>query len=117
VAAPAAGPLGFSRAGGDGALDLSGHGEAAGLLLREHQVAIHLDVEDAARSLDQVRTDAEPLLQLVRQTGGTGQVASRHAVLDADVFRHNDVSPWRIVCLDYNAYVYNWPCVYMFEGR
>jgi len=61
------------------------------LLLREDQLAVQLDVEVAAGALDQRRADAEPLLQLVRQTGGTGQIVSGHAILDGDVFGHSRV--------------------------
>jgi len=56
----------------DHRLDLALGGETAGLLLREDELAIQLDVEDAAGALDERGAAAEPLLQLVRQTGGAG---------------------------------------------
>jgi hypothetical protein len=84
--------LGCSRPGGDRVRDLARTREAACLLLGEDEVAVHLDVEDAAPALEQVRPDAEPLFQLVRQTGGTGLVISSYAVLDGDTFGHRHVS-------------------------
>jgi hypothetical protein len=74
--------------GGDRSLDLASGGKAAYLLLREDELAVQLDVEDAAASLDQLGPRAQLLLQLVRQTGGAGQVVSSYAVLDGDVFGH-----------------------------
>jgi hypothetical protein len=64
-------------------------GEAARLLLGEEKVVIHGDLEDAATAADELGGDAELLLDLGRQTGGTGVVASTGAVLDGDVLlRH-----------------------------
>jgi len=56
----------------DHRLDLPLRGKASGLLLREDELAVQLDVEDAAAALDQRGPSPELLLQLVRQTGGTG---------------------------------------------
>jgi len=88
--------------GGDPLLDLSldftGLGEAAQLLLGEEQVVVHGDLEDATTAADELRGDAELLLDLGRQTGGTGVVASTGAVLDGDVFvRHGASFPRRIL--------------------
>ena len=66
-------------------LHLPGLGKAAQRLLREDQLAAVGDLEDAVRALLQSRGDAEALLQLVRQTGGTGVVVSDHTVFDVDV--------------------------------
>jgi cell division FtsZ-interacting protein ZapD len=75
--------------GGDCFLDLAREGKAPDLLLREDELAVQPDVEDAAAALDQLGADAQLLLQLVRQTGGARQVVSGHAVLDGNVFSHD----------------------------
>ena len=62
-------------------------GEAAHVLLAPDLGAVDVDVEDPARTLDQFGLDLERLLQCVRQTGGSGQVVSLAAVLDADLHR------------------------------
>jgi len=64
--------------------DLAGLRESAGLPLGEDELAVHLDLEDAARPLDELRLDAELLLDLCRQTGGARIVVSDGAVLDRD---------------------------------
>lgn len=69
-------------------LDLAGLREAAQLFLGEDQLAPDGDLEDAAVALDQLRLDAELLLDRVRQTGGAGIVISAGAVLDGNVSRH-----------------------------
>jgi hypothetical protein len=66
-------------------------GEASHLLLREDQLVADGDVEDAAVALDEVRLDAEPTVDLFRQTGGAGVVASGGAVLDGDLAGHEFV--------------------------
>jgi hypothetical protein len=58
------------------------------LFLREDQLAVEMDLEDAARALDQRRLEAERSLQMRRQTGGARQVVSNPAVLDRDAFLH-----------------------------
>src|SRR5262249_10035426 len=67
--------------------DLLGGGEAALLLLREDQLAVHADLELTAASLDERAVDAALLLDLGRQTGSPGQIASLPAVADLDVHR------------------------------
>jgi hypothetical protein len=94
---------GLGRPGADGALDLAGRGEASRSLLREDEIAVDDDVEDASRALDELGPDAESCFQLVRQTGGARQVASSAAVLDGDVFGHIDVPLRPIVCPDSKA--------------
>jgi hypothetical protein len=74
--------------GREGLLDLAGEGEASGLMLGEDELAVCLDVKDSAGACDQLGPDAQLLLQLVRQTGGSRQVASRPAVFDGDAFGH-----------------------------
>jgi hypothetical protein len=101
----------------DQGLDLARRGEASGLLLREDELAVQLDVEDAASALDQRGAEPEPLLQLVRQTGGAGEIISGYAVLDGKVVGHIDVLLSQSVCLAYNANVYAWQCVNIFEWR
>jgi hypothetical protein len=56
--------------------------EAAQLFLGEDEVVSHGDLEDATAAANQLRLDAELLLDLGRQTGGTGVVVSARAVLD-----------------------------------
>ena len=68
--------------------DLAGTRETAGLLLGEDQLIADRDLEDASVAPDQLGLDAELLLELVRQTGGTGVVVSDGAVLDDDVSGH-----------------------------
>jgi hypothetical protein len=53
-------------------------------VLREHQLAIGCDVENAAAALLELGLDAELLPDLARQTGGAGLVASGGAVSDRD---------------------------------
>jgi len=101
----------------DHRLDLALGRKASGLLLREDELAIQFDVEDAASALDQLGADAEPLLQLVRQTGGAGQIISGYAILDRNVFGHIHVLLRQSVCLAYNANVYDWQCVNIWEWR
>jgi hypothetical protein len=61
-------------------------GMAARLPLGEDALAVHIDVEDAARGADHLDLDAgKLLLQLSRQTGGSGLVVSDDAVFDPDV--------------------------------
>jgi hypothetical protein len=57
-------------------------------LLREHQLAIELHLEDTAFALDQARFNAEAFLNLVRQTGGSGFVVSNYAVFDRNLVGH-----------------------------
>ena len=44
-----------------------------------------MDLEDAVGTLDELGGDTEPLLYLVRQTGGPGIVVSNYAVFDGDL--------------------------------
>jgi len=60
-------------------------GEAADLVLAEDEPPIRLDVEDPARTLDELGLDPELLLDRGRQTGGLGQIVSLHAIGDADL--------------------------------
>jgi hypothetical protein len=69
-------------------LDLSGLGEAVLLLLREDEVAVDRDLEDATVPPDELRGEAELMLDVVRQTGGSGEVASSLAVLDRYLVGH-----------------------------
>jgi hypothetical protein len=54
------------------------------LLLREHQPAVDHHLELSSRALDQPGVDATFLLDLRRQTGGSGKVVSLNAVGDLD---------------------------------
>jgi hypothetical protein len=74
--------------GGESVLDLAGSRKPAGLFLGKDQLAVGDDLEDPSRPLHQLGLEAEPLLQLVRQTGGAGQVISGRAVSDDDLFWH-----------------------------
>ena len=63
--------------------DLSRLGVAPEGLLREHQLAVHRHLEDAAGGGHQPDLGVgKRLLQLSRQTGGSGLVVSDDAVLD-----------------------------------
>lgn len=53
-------------------------------VLREHELAVGRDVEDAATSLHELGLDAQSLPDLGRQTDGAWQVVSGHAVGDGD---------------------------------
>ena len=108
---------GGASPGGDCALDLARSGKAPELLLGEDELAVQLDVEDAAAALDQRGAGPELLLQLVRQTGGAGQIVSSHAILDGDVFGHRRLLPCLSLCLIRNTNVYDWQCVNIFEWR
>jgi hypothetical protein len=77
--------LAGAQAGGDQLLDLAGAREAAEAALREQQLVAGGDLEDAAAPLDQPGRDAEPLLEIGRQTGGPWLVVSDDAVLDGDL--------------------------------
>ena len=72
-------------------LDLSRLREAAELFLGEDEVVPHGDLEDATAATDQLRLDAELLLDLSRQTGGARIVVSTGAVLDGDISRHSSL--------------------------
>ena len=67
---------------GDGLLDLAVVRETAELLLREDGASVEGDLEDAAAAVHEFGVEIEPLLQLSRQTGGSGAVVSHHAVFD-----------------------------------
>lgn len=55
----------------------------AARLLGKDQLAVHRDLEQAAGGLDQLNFRLRVrLLQLSRQTGGSGLVVSNNAVLD-----------------------------------
>ena len=58
---------------------------------REDAAAVHLDLEGAARRLDQLDLRlGEGLVNLGRQTGGPGLVVSDDAVFDRDTHAEND---------------------------
>jgi hypothetical protein len=59
-------------------------GESAFLFLREDELAVHAHFEHAAATTRERRVDAALLLDLGRQTGGPGQIASLPAVKDLD---------------------------------
>jgi len=60
-------------------------GKAAVAVLGEEQLAVERDVENPAAALDELRLDAERLLDRGRQTGSPGQVVSGAAVGNGDV--------------------------------
>jgi len=51
----------------------------------EDQLSIEFHIEDTTSTLDEGGVDAEPVLDLFRQTGGMRQEVSLHAVFDAYV--------------------------------
>lgn len=59
-------------------------GKAPEGLLGEQRLAVEADLEDPVLALDQLRIEAETLLQFGRQTGGSGLVVSNDAVFDVD---------------------------------
>jgi hypothetical protein len=65
------------------------------LLLREEQLVIDGDLEDAAAAPDQLGLDAEPAFNLRRQTGGARVVVSHRAVFDANLL-HVGLLPGRL---------------------
>jgi hypothetical protein len=71
-----------------GRFDLAGVGKAACLLLGEDQLIVDGDLEDSTGPLDELGLDAELLFDLLRQTGGAGEVVSDPAVLDDDGWGH-----------------------------
>jgi hypothetical protein len=79
----------------DGLGDLSGAGETAALLLGEDQLVADRDLEDASVASDEFGFDAELLLELVRQTGGTWVVVSACAVFNGNVGDRHDTSSFR----------------------
>jgi hypothetical protein len=72
-------------------------GEAPRLFLGEEQLVVDGDLEDPTRPLDELRFDAELLLDLLRQTGGAGVVVSDSAVLDDDACGHTRLLSCRII--------------------
>lgn len=64
--------------------DFAGFGEAAELLFREDERAFDHDIEHATAALDEHSFNVACALQLSRQTGGSGQIASLAAVSDLD---------------------------------
>src|SRR5829696_5212061 len=63
--------------------DFAFGGEASGVTLGEDLLVVDADDEDAAAAADELRLDAELLPDLRRQTGGSGEVVSDAAVIDA----------------------------------
>jgi hypothetical protein len=57
-------------------------GKTAGLLLRENDLVVEGDVERAAVPFDQLGLKSELGFDFVRQTGGSGIIASSSAVFD-----------------------------------
>ena len=67
-------------------------GESSALLLAaEDEIAIRVDIKDAAGSLDQFDVDVHRVLDCVRQTGGPWLIVSHPAVFNADL--HALLSP------------------------
>jgi hypothetical protein len=73
-----------SSAGPDKIGDLTGFGKSPELLLREDEVFIDGDLEDAPTGGNQLGFGAKIPGQLVRQTGGAWFVVSLGAVFDLD---------------------------------
>jgi hypothetical protein len=65
--------------------DLFGLRIAARLVLREDQLAVEDDVEDAAVAANQLGDDAGLPFDLGRQTGGPGEIVSTSAVGEGDL--------------------------------
>ncbi len=69
----------------EGLDDFSIFRKSAGLMFAVDQVAVGLDIEDAAAALDQFALDAELVLDCFRQTDGLWRVVSLNAVFDRNV--------------------------------
>ena len=74
-----------SREGPQLVEDLALGGETPGVVFGEDLPVIDGDHEDASASADDFAVDPELLLDLSRQTGGSGKVVSNSAVVDSDV--------------------------------
>jgi hypothetical protein len=75
------------RAGAELFEDLFLGGESSLVMLGEDFLVAERDVEDPSAAADDRRIDIELLLDLGRQTGGSGQEVSNAAVFDRDL--HN----------------------------
>ena len=60
-------------------------GEASSFVFAPDPYTVHMHVEDAARTADQLRVDLELLLDRLCQTGSLREVVSIYTVLDAHV--------------------------------
>jgi hypothetical protein len=89
--------LGFGRPGAQLLLDLSRHGETAGLLLGEEQLVADGDLEDTPGAAHELGLDAELPLEIRRQTGGAGIVVSHPAVFDPHVGHGGSSFCWTIL--------------------
>jgi len=67
--------------------DLIVLGETLQLVLAKNPFSIDPHVEDSVLTPNECRVDAEALPDGGRQTGGPGQVVSRHAIGDGDLHR------------------------------
>jgi hypothetical protein len=70
-------------------LDLPGQGKAACLFLGEQELVVDGHLEDSTGPFDELGLDAELLFDLLRQTGGAGEVVSDPAILDDDACGHD----------------------------
>lgn len=84
----------MSDAGGEGRflqpcsellLDFLHLGETSDSSFREQELPVEFHLEDAVAALDQGGFDPKPLLQLLRQTGGSREVVSDDAILDGQL--------------------------------
>jgi len=67
-------------------------------VLREDELAVGEDVEDAAIAPDELGLDAEPLGERGLQTGGPGPVVSAAAVVDGDLHAESPGWPFARLC-------------------
>jgi len=70
-------------------LDLAGKGKAACLFLGEEELVVDGHLEHSAGPFDELGLDAELPLDLLRQTGGAGEVVSDPAILDDNACGHD----------------------------
>jgi hypothetical protein len=66
-------------------LHLPGIGKPPYPQLREDQLAVASDLKGTTGALDQLRVDIQLLLDVCRQTGGSGVVVSNHTIFDLDL--------------------------------
>jgi len=81
----------------EGGGHFSRFGKTAGLLLREEELIVEGDFEHAAGPFDQLCFEAELASDFVRQTDGSGIVASSGAVFDDKSMIHPNSPFGRII--------------------
>lgn len=84
----ASGPLSGREVVPQGRLYFSGFRKAAGLMLGIQQLAVELDIEDAALPFDELGIETKFLTNLSCQTGSSGMVVSNNAIFYRKLMGH-----------------------------